>query len=83
MDCTDLTPDQAERLFMIVSRDIEYLHRLLARMRAAGFPAEDPLHRACRNAVEAGRALYLSINDHRRNGVQRRALRRSQLWPPL
>ena len=81
MDSANITFEQADRLFVTVARMLEYEHRLMARMQALSFPPDDPLYRAGRNATMTLRELYLTVNDHRRKGVQRRALRRAQAWP--
>lgn len=83
MDSLDVRPEQAERLFATTARMLDWQHRLLARLDALDFPADDPLYRACRESVAGLRELYLAANDHRRKGLQRRALRRAKGWPPL
>ena len=56
MDAKCLTAEQREQLRRQVEPRRDYLNRLVARMDALGFPAEDPLRTAtvkARDAVEA------------------------------
>ena len=73
MTSLDVTQRQADRLFVSVSRQLDYAHRLHARCVELGYPADDPLMRAARNAVLALRELYLAVNDCRAETSQWRA----------
>ena len=46
------------RLTASLGRNLRYLNRLCARMQQLGFPPEDPLFRAARQARDAAQDLY-------------------------
>jgi hypothetical protein len=55
VDSSDMTPEQAERLKAVVSRQLRFLNRMVGRMQQRQFPLDDPLWLAgvaARNAAQ-------------------------------
>jgi hypothetical protein len=42
VDSSDLTPEQAERLKVIVGRQLRFLNRMVGRMQQQQFPVDGP-----------------------------------------
>jgi hypothetical protein len=81
VDSTDLTDEQRERLHTAIDRQRQYLARLIARMREAGFPESDPIHFYAWRALLAAQELALALNDGRRKGLAHRYQKRAKDWP--
>ena len=52
MDSRDLTPDQLQALTERLRPTLGYLHKLIERMEAEGFPAHDKLYRTASEAED-------------------------------
>jgi hypothetical protein len=52
VDCSQLQPEQVERMLAVVMRQREYLTRLVERMRVRRFPPDDPVYLATLAAME-------------------------------
>jgi hypothetical protein len=50
VDCSQLTPEQLQRMQATVLRQRDYLLRLIERMRVRRFPPDDPVYRAALGA---------------------------------
>ena len=81
VDSTDLTDDQRERLHTAIDRQRQYLARLVARMKATGFPDSDPVYFYAWRALLAVQDLALTINDGRQKGLAHRYQKRAKDWP--
>jgi hypothetical protein len=58
MDSTRLRPEQLAKLRAQISRQLEYLNKLCARMQTLRFPLEDPVCREALRARSHVQALY-------------------------
>jgi hypothetical protein len=81
VDSTDLTDEHRERLHTTIDRQRQYLARLVARMKEAGFPESDSLHFYAWRALLAAQDLTLALNDGRRKGLAHRYQKRAKDWP--
>ena len=57
MHCTDLSPAQAQQILASIAPALDYVGRLVARMEAKQFPADDPLRRAAERAQDGLESL--------------------------
>jgi hypothetical protein len=62
MDSRDFTHAQAEVLREQLRRQLDYLVRLLVRMRETGFPDDDPVRVKVRDAERAVRAAWMVLH---------------------
>jgi hypothetical protein len=61
VDSSQLTSEQFERMFAMVSQHRDYLWRLVERMRVRRFPADDPVYRAALTTYEKASNLCVVI----------------------
>lgn len=67
MDSRHLTEAQRQKLIAAVSRKLQYLHKLCARMQRLNFPEGDPLDEAAHRARDAIQMLMdeaLRVKPH-------------------
>ena len=62
MDSSDLTPEQAERLKVIVGRQLRFLNRMVGRMQQRQFPVDDPIWVAGIAARNAAQDLFVACH---------------------
>lgn len=62
MDSRDITHAQALQLRESLRRQQDYLARLLIRMQERGFPKDDPIRVAVRDAERAVRAAWTAMH---------------------
>ncbi len=73
MDSSHLHVDQLERLLKDLSRQRDYLWKLVERMRVRRFPADDPLFRAALSTYEKASNLCVVVASHREKLRERAA----------
>jgi hypothetical protein len=78
VDCSQLTPEQLQRMQANVLRQRDYLLRLIERMRVRRFPADDPVYRAALGAFEKTSNLGVVLAKCREaaDGVQENVMSR-------
>jgi hypothetical protein len=52
VDCSQLQPEQVERMLTAIMQQRDYLTRLVERMRVRRFPPDDPVYLAALGAME-------------------------------
>jgi hypothetical protein len=65
VDSSQLHPEQLERMLGALSRQRDYLWKLVERMRVRRFPADDPLYRAALGTYEKASNLCVVVASHR------------------
>ena len=73
MDSSNLHPDQLERMLASLTRQRDYLWKLVERMRVRRFPADDPLYRAALGTYEKSSNLCVVLASHREKLRERTA----------
>jgi hypothetical protein len=73
VDSSHLHPEQLERMLAALTRQRDYLWKLVERMRVKRFPADDPLYRAALGTYEKSSNLCVVIASHREKLRERSA----------
>ena len=73
MDSSQLHPEQLERMIASLSRQRDYLWKLVERMRVKRFPADDPIYRAALGTYEKSSNLCVVLASQREKLRERAA----------